>query len=141
MLTIKDQFSMTLPNQSLREIFADYYNTLARIVVTKDYTPYFRQFLADLDLEKLFAGYWEVYVGELPAQLFDKMNENFFRTTFFELCSRYLSQDFTFGVEVSHLSGRSDWEMLGKPESPYANLKFLLEFKYASVNPTAKPAC
>ncbi len=37
------------------------------------------------------------------------------------------------GVEVSHLTGRSDWEMLGKPDSPYANIKFLLEFKYAPV--------
>ncbi len=76
----------------MREIFADYYNTLARIDVTKGYPPYFEQFLLDLDLEKLFAGYWEVYVGQLPAQLFDHMNENFFRTTFFELCTRYLAR-------------------------------------------------
>ncbi len=97
------------------------------------YVPYFEQFLLDLDLEKLFAGYWKVYVGQLPAQLFDKMNENFFRTTFFELCSRYLARDFTFAVEVNHPSGRSDWEMLGKPDSPYAKIKFLLEFKYTPV--------
>ena len=130
MLTIKDQYTMMLPNQTMREIFTEYFNTLAHIEVSEGYTPYFRQFLIDLDLDKLFAGYWEVYVGQLPAQLFDKMNENFFRTTFFELCSRYLSRDFTFGVEVNHPSGRSDWEMLGKPDSPYANTKFLLEFKY-----------
>ena len=91
MLTIKDHFSMMLPNQTMREIFTEYFNTLARIEVSEGYTPYFRQFLVDLDVEKLFAGYWAVYVGQLPAQLFDKMNENFFRTTFFELCSRYLS--------------------------------------------------
>jgi hypothetical protein len=133
MLTIKNRFHMMLPNQTMREIFTGYYNTLAHIEVSRGYVPYFEQFLADLDLEKLFAGYWEVYVGQLPAQLFDKMNENFFRTTFFELCSRYLSRDFTFGVEVNHPSGRSDWEMQGKPDSPYAECKFLLEFKYTPV--------
>jgi hypothetical protein len=65
------------------------------------------------------------------------MNDNFFRTTFFELCSRYLGRDFTFGVEVNHPSGRSDWEMLGKPDSRFANLKFLVEFKYAPVKEEA----
>ena len=118
----KDQYTMTLPNQTMREIFTEYYNTLARIEVSAGYTPYFQQFLADLELGKLFAGYWEVYIGQLPAQLFDRMNENFFRTTFFELCSRYLARDFSFGVEVNHPSGRSDWEMLGKPDSRFANL-------------------
>ena len=140
MLTIKNQFRMMLPNQTMREIFTEYFNTLARIEVSQGYVPYFEQFLVDLDLEKLFAGYWEVYVGQLPAQLFDKMNENFFRTTFFELCSRYLARDFTFGVEVNHPSGRSDWEMLGKPDSAYANLKFLLEFKYTPVKDEAQIA-
>ena len=138
MLTIKDQYRMMLPNQTMREIFTEYFNTLARIEVSEGYVPYFEGFLANLDLEKLFAGYWEVYVSQLPAQLFDKMNENFFRTTFFELCSRYLARDFTFGVEVSHLSGRSDWEMLGKPDSAYANTKFLLEFKYTPVKDERK---
>jgi len=133
MLTIKDSYHMKLPNQTMRKIFADYYNQIAHIEVSSGYVPYFEQFLLDLDLEKLFAGYWEVYVGQLPAQLFDKMNENFFRTTFFELCSRYLARNFTFGIEVNHPSGRSDWEMLGKPATPYAECKFLLEFKYAPV--------
>ncbi len=87
--------SYKVPNQTMRAIFADYYNTLARIEVTQGYVPYFEQFLVDLDLEKLFAGYWEVYVGQLPAQLFVKMNENIFRTTFSELCSRFLERTFT----------------------------------------------
>ena len=122
-----------LPNQTMREIFTDYFNTLARITVSTGYIDYFRQFIVDLDLDKLFGGYWQVYVGQLPAPLFDKMNENFFRTTFFELCARYLSHDFTFAVEVNVPSGRSDWEMLGKPDSQFANTKFLLEFKYIPI--------
>jgi len=137
MLTIKDRFHMTLPNQTMREIFTEYFNTISRIEVSRGYTPYFEQFLTDLNLSKLFSGYWDVYIGQLPAQLFERMNENFFRTTFFELCSRYLARDFTFGVEVNYPSGRSDWEMLGKPDSPFADLKFLVEFKYAPVKEEA----
>ena len=52
----------------------------------------FRQFLYDHNLAALFAGYWEIYIGQIPAQAFDKANENFFRTTFYELCTRYLSR-------------------------------------------------
>ena len=137
MLTIQDRFQMSIPNQTMRKIFAGYFNTLSHIEVTQGYTPYFQQFVTDLDLGNLFAGYWEVYIGQLPAQLFEKMNENFFRTTFFELCSRYLSRDFSFGVEVNHPSGRSDFEMLGKPDSVFAREKFVVEFKYTPVREEA----
>ena len=138
MLTIKNQFRMMLPNQTMQAIFTEYFNTLARIEVSHGYVPYFEQFLIDLDLEALFTGYWDVYVKQIPAQVFEKMNENFFRTTFFELCSRYLSRDFTFGVEVNHLSGRSDWEMTGKPDSTFRKMKFLLEFKYVPIKEARK---
>ena len=55
-----------------------------------------------------------MYVGQIPAQAFDKVNENFFRTTFYELCTRYLAPDFMFAIEVNHPSGQSDWEA-GRP--------------------------
>ena len=58
----------------------------------RGYTEIFRQFLHDHDLAMLFAGYWQVYIGQIPAQAFDKANENFFRTTFYELCTRYLAR-------------------------------------------------
>jgi hypothetical protein len=62
------------------------------------------------------------------------MNENFFRTTFFELCSRYLSQDCTFAIEMNYPSGRSDWEMIGRPDTGFRNKKWIVEFKYFSLN-------
>ena len=37
----------------------------------------------DVNLKSLFDAYWLHYVkARIPAQAFDKMNENFFRTTF-----------------------------------------------------------
>lgn len=48
MLTIKDRFYLALPNQTMRKIFADYFNTLAHIEVSEGYTRYFEPFLTDL---------------------------------------------------------------------------------------------
>ena len=132
MLTIKDDFTVGFPNQTMFKIFTEYYNETARIEVSKGYTEYFRQFTKDLDIEQLFAGYWETYVGQIPAQAFDKMNENFFRTSFFELCTRYLSKWFTFSVEANYPSGRSDMEMLGKYHAEYKDIRQMIEFKYFS---------
>jgi hypothetical protein len=89
-----------------------------------------REGRAPIDTAPWLGGYWQTYVGQIPAQAFDKANEKFFRTTFFELCTRYLSRYFTFGIEVNHPSGRSDWEMQGRPESPHRHLKWIVEFKY-----------
>ncbi|MFH0924253.1 MAG: PD-(D/E)XK nuclease domain-containing protein, partial [bacterium] len=71
-------------------------------------------------------------VRQFPAQVFDKVNENFYRITFYELCTRYLSHAFTFAIETNYPSGRSDWEMLGKFHTKYKHQKFLVEFKHYS---------
>jgi hypothetical protein len=54
----KLEVAMTFPNQTLETIFANYFNELEEINVSSGYTAYFRQFMKDLDLEKLFAGYF-----------------------------------------------------------------------------------
>jgi hypothetical protein len=48
------------------------------------------------------------------------------------LCSRYLSHLFTFNVERSYPSGRSDLEFVGKYDGSYAGLRYVMEFKYYS---------
>ena len=131
MVSCFDDFTMCLPNNTLREIFIDYYNELNRYEVSKGYTDMFRQFLAESDLEKLFAGFYKTYLGQFPAQAWDKINENFVRCAFYELCTRYLSRWFTFSMEVNYPSGRSDWEMTGKYHTKYKNTKTIIEFKYS----------
>lgn len=130
MLTIRSRFRMTFPNQTLKKIFTDYFNEIEQLNVSIGYTKYFERFLNDLDITKLFAGYFEHYIGQIPAQACDKMNENFYRTTFYELCTRYLSHDFVFTIETNYPSGRSDWEMLGKYHTLFKNLKWVIEFKH-----------
>lgn len=130
MMTFKNEFLMELPNQTMTSIFTEYFSIIEDIEVSKGYTDMFSSFMDDLDINKLFKGYWDVYVKRLPAQIFDKVNENFYRTTFFELCTRYLAGNFTFSIEAQYPCGRSDFEMLGKYHTRYKDKKFLVEFKY-----------
>ena len=73
-----------------------------------------------------------MYVAQIPAQAFDKATENFFRTTFFELCARHLSFVLSFAIEVNRPSGRSDFEAIGRTGSPFEGRAYVLEFKHLS---------
>ena len=102
MLTFQDRFSFGFPNLTVNTLFTEYFNELEQVKDSPGYTGMFAQFLRDHDLAALFAGYWQFYIGKIPAQAFDKANENFFRTTFYELCTRYLAPEFIFAIEVNH---------------------------------------
>ncbi|GAK49451.1 protein containing DUF1703 [Candidatus Moduliflexus flocculans] len=132
MLTKQDDFFLTLPNLNMRQIFVEYFNELHHVDVSTRYTEMMRQFTQDLDVAALFAGYWEQYVAQLPDAIFQQVNENFYRTTFYELCSRYLSKWFTWNVERSYPQGRSDLEFVGKYHERFAGVRIVIEFKYYS---------
>lgn len=132
MLTKQDQFSMKLPNGNMRKIFTEYFNELHHIDVSTLYADMMRRFVAQPNLPELFAEYWRLYVSQLPEAIFQQVNENFYRTTFFELCSRYLSKWFTWNIERSYPQGRSDLEFVGKFHECFAGLRFVIEFKYFS---------
>lgn len=131
MTTLVDDYDMELPNNTLRTIFVDYYNMLNELKGTGSiYVPIFKAYLKDYSMNTLFAGYYKEYLGQFAAQSFDKMNENFVRNTFYELCVRYLSQAYTFSIEQNYPSGRCDWEMTGRPGTVYHNQKEIVELKY-----------
>lgn len=132
LITIRDDYEMRLPNNTIRTIFIDYYNTINRIDGVADrYVYIFKQFLKDKSLETLFQGYYKEYLSQFPAQSFDKINENFVRSTFYELCGRYLSSSYTFSIEQQNYpSGRCDWEMTGRPNTTAHGEKQIAEFKY-----------
>ena len=132
MLTKRDQFSMKLPNGNMRKIFTEYFNELHHIDVSTLYADMMRRFVTQPNLPELFADYWRLYVSQLPEAIFQQVNENFYRTTFFELCSRYLSKWFTWNIERSYPQGRSDLEFVGKFHERFAGLRFVIEFKYFS---------
>lgn len=130
MVSFKDRFAFGFPNLSVKTIFTEYFNELERISVSDGYETMFRRFLEDGDWAALFDGYWVRYVGQIPAQAFDKANEHFFRTTFYELCTRYLRPEFHFAIEVNHHHGRADWQAIGRSGSPFEGRGAVIEFKH-----------
>lgn len=132
MLTKHDDFLLELPNLNMQQIFVEYFNELHHIDVSTVYADMMQRFVNDLNLPALFAGYWEKYVSQLPEAIFQQVNENFYRTTFYELCSRYLSRWFTWNVERSYPQGRSDLEFVGKYHEKFAGIRMVIEFKYFS---------
>ncbi|MFN8493678.1 MAG: AAA family ATPase [Caldilineaceae bacterium] len=132
MLTQEDNFFLRLPNLNIRQIFIEYFNELHHIDVSTRYSELMQAFVNQPNLEQLFAGYWREYIGQFPEAIFAKVNENFYRSTFFELCSRYLSKWFTWNVERSYPTGKSDLEFVGKHHEKFAGLHWVIEFKYYS---------
>ncbi|MCP4219745.1 MAG: AAA family ATPase, partial [bacterium] len=132
MFTKRDEQYMCLPNLNMRSIFVDYFNEIHKIDVSTRYSELMAGFLNQPDIPVLFAGYWEHYLSQFPEAVFQKVNENFYRTTFFELCRQHLSGYFTFAVEKSYSCGRTDLEFIGKYHTRFAGVRFLLEFKYIS---------
>ncbi len=71
-------------------------------------------------------------MSQLPEAIFSQVNQNFYRTTFFALCSRYLSHWFAWNVERSYPQGKSDLEFVGKYHEKFAGLRWVIEFTYYS---------
>lgn len=132
MLTRQDEFHLTLPNLNMRTMFVEYFNELHSIDVSTRYTEIMQRFVQDMRLPALFAGYWREYVSQLPESVFQQVNEKFYRTTFYEVCRRYLSPWFTWNVERSYPQGKSDLEFVGKYHEQFAGIRMVIEFKYIS---------
>lgn len=131
MTTLQNDYRMTLPNLTMRSIYMDYYNVLNRIDGgAMRYAPVYERFTEERQFESLVQNYFEQYLGQFPAQVFDKINENFIRCSFFELVSRYLSRCYTFAIEQNNSEGRADFEMTGIPGTDYYTDDRLVEFKY-----------
>jgi hypothetical protein len=142
LLTRKDDFYLCLPNLSIKKIFIEYFNDLYQIDVGTRYTEFMERFVvSNPDIAELFSGYWREYVSQLPEAVFVKVNENFYRTTFYELCSRFLSKWLTFNIERSYPAGRSDLEFVGKFNEKFAGRRWIIEFKYYSNAEFAKFGC
>jgi hypothetical protein len=132
MLTRHDHFSLRLPNLNMKTIFLEYFNEIYHIDMSTRYAEMMQNFINQPQLEPLFRGYWEQYVSQLPEVIFQQVNENFYRTTFFDLCRQFLSHWFTWNVERSYPQGKSDLEFVGKYHEKFAGLRWVIEFKYYS---------
>ena len=131
MTTLADAYTMRLPNLTMRSIYMDYYNTLHGVVDdARRYARAYQRFTQDRRFEPLVENYFEQYLKLFPAQVFDKINENFIRCSFYELMSRYLSQCYTFALELNLPSGRADLVLTGIPGTDFHNDCRVVEVKY-----------
>jgi len=124
--------TISFPNLNMYQIFLEYFNDYNKLDMTNPYKDALTAFVREPDLNTLFASYWEAYIKNLPEAIFTKMNENFYRTTFYHLCMQHLSRYFIWNVERSYPEGKSDLEFIGKHNEKFAGIRWVIEFKYYS---------
>ena len=134
LLTFRSPFRLDIPNLTIKNMFVDYYDELSGVTNVDEARRAFGDAveslaLADGTWRNLFEAYWLHYVkARTPAQAFDKMNENFFRTTFTSRCLDWLAAYYSFETEYNSSEGRCDFLAIPKPGSPKPAM--LVEFKY-----------
>ncbi len=134
LLTFEDEMTFNIPNLTIKNMFVDYYDELSEFTNVDKARRAFG--LAAKALVKsdgtwrgIFDAYWEHYVkARIPAQAFDKINENFFRTTFTSRCLDVLPMFYSFETEYNSSEGRCDFLAIPKPG--FAKPAKLIEFKY-----------
>jgi len=134
LLTFENPFRLNIPNLTIKNMFVDYYDELSEFKNVDEARNAFGGAaesiaLGDGTWKSLFEAYWQHYVkARIPAQAFDKMNENFFRTTFTSRCLDWLSTYYSFETEHNSSEGRCDFLAIPKPG--FAKPARLVEFKY-----------
>ena len=134
LLTFENMFMFKIPNLTIKNMFVDYYDELSEFTNADEARRAFglaaqALALADGSWKGLFEAFWQQYVkARIPAQAFDKMNENFFRTTFTSRCMDYLTTFYSFETEYNSSEGRCDFLAIPKPG--VAKPAQLVEFKY-----------
>ncbi len=134
LLTFRSPFRLDIPNLTIKNMFVDYYDELSEVTNVDEARRAFGDAveslaLADGTWKALFDAYWLHYVkARIPAQAFDKMNENFFRTTFTSRCLDWLAPYYSFETEYNSSEGRCDFLAIPKPGS--ARPAMVIEFKY-----------
>ena len=133
-LTFENPFRLNIPNLTIKNMFVDYYDELSEFTNVSEARNAFGDAaealaLKDGSWKALFDAYWQHYVkARIPAQAFDKMNENFFRTTFTSRCLDWLAGYYSFETEYNSSEGRCDFLAVPKFGSPKPAM--LVEFKY-----------
>ena len=134
LLTFENIFRLNIPNLTIKNMLVDYYDELSEFQNVAEARTAFSIAAEALALgggswENLFDAYWQHYVkARIPAQAFDKINENFFRTTFTSRCLDVLPMFYSFETEYNSSEGRCDFLAIPKPG--VAKPAQLVEFKY-----------
>jgi len=102
LLTRQSDLRLTFPNHNMHEVFVEYFNQRYQLNTSTPYKVFVDAFLLQPDLRMFFQAYWEEYILKLPEAVFTQVNENFY----------------------------SDLEFVGKHHQKFADLRWVIEFKY-----------
>jgi len=130
LLTRQSDLRLTFPNHNMHEVFVEYFNQRYQLNTSTPYKVFVDAFLLQPDLRMFFQAYWEEYILKLPEAVFTQVNENFYRTTFYDVSMRNLHPWFYWNLERSYPKGKSDLEFVGKHHQKFADLRWVIEFKY-----------
>ena len=136
LLTFRDQRTLTIPNLTIRNMFVDYYDELMAFGNYSEAMAHFVTACSALvkgtgTWREVFAVWWDHYVkARIPAQSFDTMNENFFRTTFASRCMDAMPMEYSVWSEFNVPAGRIDF--LASPKPGTGLRACLIEFKYVT---------
>ena len=134
LLTFEGAFRLQIPNLTIRNMFVDYYDELSKFTNEDEARRHFIGAAEELVMNggtwaNVFEQFWLYYVkARIPAQAYDKMNENFFRTTFASRSWDALPMFYTIEMEYNTPAGRCDF--LAVPKPGLAKSAMLVEFKY-----------
>ena len=134
LLTFEDEFTFNIPNLTIKNMFVDYYDELSEFTNVDEARRAFGMAVrahvkSNGSWKDVFDAYWLHYVkARIPAQAFDKMNENFFRMTFTSRCMDVLPMFYSFETEYNSSEGRCDF--LAIPKAGFVKPARLVEFKY-----------
>ena len=134
LLTFKTPMRLGIPNLTIENMFVDYYDELSEFKNGDEAHEHFAGAAESLVFnggtwQNLFEQFWLYYVkARLPAQAFDKMNENFFRTTFASRVWDVLPMYYSIETEDNTPEGRCDFLAIPKPG--FDKPACLIEFKY-----------
>ena len=134
LLTFEDDITFNIPNLTIKNMFVDYYDELSEFTNVDEARRAFGTAIRahiknNGPWRDIFDAFWLHYVkARIPAQAFDKINENFFRTTFTSRCMDVLPMFYSFETEYNSSEGRCDFLAIPKPG--FAKPAMLVEFKY-----------
>ncbi len=132
LVTFISSRTVGLPNLTVRKLFTDYFNDLwhaMRMVVT-DAGEIYEEFAKSRDWSVLFEGFGKRYLGILPAQAYERANENFFRSTFYLLFNELMQDDYVVRIEDNVPGGRCDLTAVGTPNGIDPSTAVVVEFKH-----------
>ncbi len=134
LVTFTSSVTAGIPNLTIRNLFTTYFNDLwdvKRLFVDGNAAVY-GDFIKDYDWRRLFEGFEAQYLRLLPAQAYDKANENFFRSAFYLVFHSLLQMDYEIRIEDGLRTGRTDLTAVGRPTGGDPKSAVVVEFKYYS---------